>query len=799
MKLYAYELYKVLSRRTVWLAAAVMLCTNLALFAVQSWRTDAGFFERRDAVAAMEAAYADKDPDAAYAELTAKKDELETLSRLSMYAQFAEENEIFAEMYDELLAESGGVLEKYADSSLLTDRKARSELSYAVSAVSEELAHITGYRSFIKDMQTRADTMLKASIFAKKGSFSNNNIQKTPKDFAPLADLPLALGYENGIVAVSSFRAGDLLVPAAIFLFCVYLFLHEYDTGLARLVRTTSRGRGRTAAAKLAALVTLTIGFSALLYAETLAAGGVLYGYGDLSRYIQSCPSFRDCTIPMSVGGYLFLFWLTKLGAAALTAAISALLFALCGGGKSAFTVLALYGAASFVCYRFIHAASWLNLLKFVNIFSAWDVYGFYRLYLNINFFSIPLNRMILCAAAGLLAFPLCLFFGGRCWASGKSFDFAARLYGRIAAWFTSRYRSRPLSGSVGLSRHELRKCFFTGKAWIYPVAALCVTALAWDTEPLKLATVEEAAYKLYANYWSGPLTARKIDEIEAEAAYISAIPSKLDALGEAYRRGELEADACRSAYRELAAYAEKRTRGFEQFYDQYTEALSLPKNIAPAIVDTISADYWFDNETRDLLRGLFCVLLCILACAKIFPLDGERGLTPLLRSTQNGRKPLISRKLIAALTATALIWAFLYAAPFATLLCKYRLSFVSDMRNTEAFRSLRVGLPIGALIALASLLQLLAACMVSVWTLWLSRKMRKASFGILFAAALFGLPFLLSAVGVDFLAALSPVAAFTPYQAVVTLGAWSFAYVVGVLAALSGGIALLYRERSVL
>ncbi|MEA4824597.1 MAG: ABC transporter permease [Clostridiaceae bacterium] len=404
MKQYAYELYKVLWRRTAVLALAGMLCASLALFAVQSWRTDAGFFERRDEIAALEVKYADIDPDAAYAELETLSEELAVLGRLSLYAQLSEENEFFGEMYDELLAESGGVLEKYADSPLLTDRVARDGLSYAVHIVTGELAHITGYRSFIEDMQTRADTMLKPSIFEKKGSFSNNNIQKTPKDFAPLASLPLKLGYERGVVAVSSFRTGDLLVPVEIFIFCVYLFLHEYDTGLIRLVRTTPRGRGRTAAAKLAALVTLT-----------------------------------------------------------------------------------------------------------------------------------------------------------------------------------------------------------------------------------------------------------------------------------------------------------------------------------------------------------------------------------------------------------ALIWAFLYAAPFATLLVKYRLSFVSDTRNTEAFRNSSRGLPIGVFIALASLLQLITAFAVSVWTLWLSRRTRKASFGILFAASLFGLPFLLSAAGVDILAALSPVAAFTPYQAVVTLGARSFVYIAGVLAALGGGVALLYRERSAL
>ncbi|MCI6909065.1 MAG: hypothetical protein MR832_07940 [Clostridiales bacterium] len=797
MRLYAYELYKALSRRTVRLAAAAMFCACLALFAVQSYRTDSYYLSHRGTIAAVEAEYANRDPEEAYADLAARADELNALWRLQLYADLAEENDFYVTLYDELFAEYGDLLERYADSPLKNDPDARRELSFALNTVREEYAHITTYRSFIEGMQERADTMLHASIFSKKGSFSNNNIQKTPKDFAPFASLVLSPGSERGIAAVSSFRIGDLLVPAAVFLLCIVLFLHEYDTGLARLVRTTVRGRGRTAAAKLAALVTLTAAFSALLYAGLLAAGGMLYGYGDLSRPIQSCPSFRDCTLPVSVGGYLLLFWLAKLGASVLTAALAALFFAVCGGGKSAFTAMALFAAASFVCFRFIHSASWLNLLKYVNIFSFWDVYGLFRLYININFFSIPLNRVLLCSAAGLLVFPLCLAVSAYFWAHGKSFDFAARLFGRLGARLAARRRARPLAGSVGLARHELRKCFLTGRAWVYPAAALLVTALVWDTAPLKFATVEEAAYKLYANYWSGPLTPEKIDEIESEAAYLASIPSRLDALSESHLRGELDDDAYRSARLELSAYTEKRSKGFQTFYQQYTEVMSLPKGVPPAIVDNVSADYWFDNETRDLLRGLLCVLLCILACARIFPLDGERGLFPLLGSTANGRAPLVSAKLLSALTAAVLIWVLLYAAPFVTLFAKYRLSFISDIRNTEAFRQSGAALTVGALIALASLWQLFTVSAVSVWTLWLSRKLRRASLGLLFSAALWGLPFLLSAAGVDVLTAFSPVAAFTPYQSAAVLGARSIAYMAGVLASLGGGIALLYRERS--
>ncbi|MDD6876469.1 MAG: hypothetical protein PUD44_01590, partial [Clostridiaceae bacterium] len=143
------------------------------------------------------------------------------------------------------------------------------------------------------------------------------------------------------------------------------------------------------------------------------------------------------------------------------------------------------------------------------------------------------------------------------------------------------------------------------------------------------------------------------------------------------------------------------------------------------------------------------------------------------------------------------MIWVLLYAAPFVTLFAKYRLSFISDIRNTEAFRQSGAALTVGALIALSSLWQLFTVSAISVWTLWLSRRLRRASLGLLFSAALWGLPFLLSAAGVDVLTAFSPVAAFTPYQSAAVLGARSIAYMAGVLASLGGGIALLYRERS--
>ncbi len=647
--------------------------------------------------------------------------------------------------------------------------------------------------------------MLRASIFQKAGSFSNNNIRRTPRDFAPLAGLPLELGYENGITAAADWRVGDFLLPAAVFLFCIRLFLHEYDTGLGRLIRTAKLGRAPTAAAKLAALFTLTAAVELALCAGTIFTAQGLYGFGKLSRCIQSLPSFRDCTLRTSVGGFLAVYTLTKLGAAWLTAAIMALCFIVCGGGKSTFTALGLYAAVSFVCCRFIHSASWLNMLKYINIFSGWDVYNFYRLYININFFSYPLNRTILCTAAGAAAFLILVFAAGWCYAKGRLRDFAEGLFGRVGAWAAGRRSNRPLRGTVSVAAHELRKAFFTGRAWICPAAALLVTVCLWDVQPLRLSYADDAAYKLCANRWSGVLTDEKREEIEAERAYIEGIPQRMEELGTAYESGELSKEDYRTQYYELASYAQTRQTGFGTLYSQYTAVQTLPEGITQGIADRISADYWFDHETRDLLRGLLCVLLCTLACSRILPLDDEKGLSPLLRATPRGRAPALGGRLASAGLAALLIWCGLYAAPFATFFAKYRLAgdcgvqnlfFTQNQELEYLYRTMTLRISIGGWIAAVSLLQLLTACTVSVWTMWISMRTKKAGTTVLIAAVLFGAPFLLKLAGLDFVTALSPAAAFTGYQTLPVLSGAAWVYAGGVAGLFGTGAALLYRAK---
>ena len=85
------------------------------------------------------------------------------------------------------------------------------------------------------------------------------------------------------------------------------------------------------------------------------------------------------------------------------------------------------------------------------------------------------------------------------------------------------------------------------------------------------MGTVDDASYKLYANYWSGPLNDTKIAQIEAENAYIHGISAQLEELAVSLRAGKITQGEYASQYNRLTNYQQNRSKGFNIFYSQYS------------------------------------------------------------------------------------------------------------------------------------------------------------------------------------------------------------------------------------
>ncbi|MBR6747781.1 MAG: hypothetical protein IKM07_02495, partial [Clostridia bacterium] len=356
----------------------------------------------------------------------------------------------------------------------------------------------------------------------------------------------------------------------------------------------------------------------------------------------------------------------------------------------------------------------------------------------------------------------------------------------------------RPLKGSASVATHEWRKLLLTGRAvWIL-LAALIIAVNLWDTSPLMMGSIDDATYKLYANHWSGDLTEESIREIEAENAYLLSIPDQMKALTMQMRAGLIDEGDYYRAYETLRNYSEQRSKGFDELYTQYARVKALRGGIRPAIVDRLSSNFYFDNETRDLLMGLLLVLLIVLALGRAFPLDEEKGLSPILRCTAGGRRELTLSKLTASLVCALVLWFLTFLPTMTTLLVKYNLSFTSDLQNIDLYSDSTLMVSIGVFVVLMETLRLLGAVTAAVWVLYITKSVKKLSMGIILSASVLGLPFLLMFLELGFMRWLGLAAAFTPYQAALA-PAWQLGIYAAALAVVCAlGIWLLIRERSV-
>ena len=723
------------------------------------------------------------------------------LQALSIYQMYQNNDTMPPEQREEMISSwieaNPGVLEKYEGTFYMEDKEKADKVKMAYWYVEEQLAHIAGYPEFIRSMEEKARQMSQVSIFQKQGSFSYNNILKTPEDFAPLEHLPLKLGLQNGVVNATNFQLTDLLVLALLFLCCIFLYLHEQDTGLIRLVRTSRRGHFPTIAAKTVSLSALAVLLALAFYGPVLAVGQWMYGFGDISRPIQSLQNFRDCTLMLSVGDYLGLYMLSKIGAALLSALVMSLFFVLFSSGKSIFVTLGIFIGGSALLYYLIQPASWMNFFKYINLFAAFDVYNFYRLYININFFTLPLNRMQLCLWCGVGAGILFFVFTIVCFMRQYTLNFVDHLLQRIAAaWYRWKLK-RPLKGSVSLAAQEIRKVLITGKTWVILAAALLLFVSRLDTSPLLLYTVEDSAYKMYANRWSGRITDQTREEIAQEQAYLAGIPQQQSQLYTQYKDGSLSKEEYQASYSKLQNDLVSLGEGFGMLESQYQKALALEEEgIAPAIVDTITADYLFDNEERDLQNGLIFLLLLILALSRVFPLDDEKGMSPILQCTLKGRRELVSAKLLVSLGVGAVVWLTVFLPEYITLFTKYNLALDAPIQNVQYFRWLSLPLTVGELLLLLGGGMVLAGLCAAVWILLLSRIAVKQSFGIMLSAVLLVIPFLATFLGLDILRRFTLVDALAPYQGIVNQGSWFFLYLAGMAAATVGGAVWLVRYR---
>lgn len=300
---------------------------NIALFIKIQYNSNESFIQHQETYSLFEDEYSNKNIEDVLSDIISKEGIFETSYQINGFMNGSIDEALKEENTRQLEKTNPKDVEDYINSIYYDNNEYIERDSYILSEIKKECISIEGYSEYILSIATKAREMVKNPMFSKTYTFVYRNIIKTVEDFKGLEDIKLELGNEKGIVAVTDYHIVDLFVITILFLLCYYLFMEEREKGLIQLLKTSKKGRHHTVITKLIVLQVVTLSIAILFYGSIMLVSGKIYGYGNLSRMVQSMSVFRECEFRFSVAIFLGVFLLTKIATVFLVSVIIGSIF----------------------------------------------------------------------------------------------------------------------------------------------------------------------------------------------------------------------------------------------------------------------------------------------------------------------------------------------------------------------------------------------------------------------------------------------------------------------------------------
>lgn len=577
--------------------------------------------------------------------------------------------------------------------------------------VQKEILQADSYSDYLKNVDASAENMKAMSFFSDKNSFNYRNIIKTQREFSALNPENVVSDKSKGVLTATKFGVSDILMVLLTLLFAVKLLISEREKGYMPLIRATASGRGKLGGAKLFALVISEISAALLLYGSGIAAGAALYGFGDLSRGVQSVYGFFSCGAPISAGLFLAEFMPIKLLFCVTFAAGVFLFSALPLESAAAFVLILGFTACEISLYYLIPSTSVFAPLRQINLTAAADSAELAGKYLNVNFFGFPVKGALLtCCASAVFAFI--------CGAVGiKTFSGRMSQKRRFA-------KSGLLRGaSTSLFAQELYKSFIGGKA-IYILSAAVIFAVSLQ-KPVKpyYGSLSDYIYYSYVSEIQGEYTEEKSQYIqsELESAY-------LDFSEQGFMKTE--------ALTKLSQHAEylKENDGFflkDMGYQMLTGSDSV--------------------RIYDRLAAAAKAFVLILIAAYSYTSEHRFGAIMLLRSSVNGKARTFFLKLLTMTICSFLILAIFDGLRIYNILNAWGAEiFTAPALSMEHLSS--VSMPIILYVILTEVGRLAGMTLTAAAVFFISSRVGNYSSAVIFSAVLLVVPLVLSVIGFGFM-----------------------------------------------
>ena len=628
---------------------------------------------------------------------------------------------------------------------LMQEYKSKEYLQYTNNEFAEknltndilkEIEVCAKYDEYLQSIDDTAKKMTGISLFAEPDTFSYKNIVKTPDDFSHLKGSKLMPAQSKGIQQATGFLVTDLIGLLMIMTVVVTIVTREKELNQILLSRTTFKGRTNLGVAKLFICFTAALISELMLYTVNFLVAYFRYGFGDLSRQIQSVYDFNGSNLKITVLQFIGLFLLAKLIVYCVIAGLIYFLTVIFDTAVKVYGLLGIVLAVEAVFYYTIESASYLSPIKYINIISYAKTKELFAEYLNLNLFGVPINYKLVFKIS--LAVLLTAFSVLSVIIYSKKLVIKNRTKGISLKKF-SIFKGR----NTSLFLQECYKIFICGKAMFILIAFALFTYISYMPMNESFANTDEVYYKQYMLHWEGELTNKKKAEIKSESRKIKQAQSNMqkelaDNEGEGVYiimkyQDILASQAAFDQVKKHAVYLSHTENG-QFIYDSGYQLLTGGESAG--------------NKDKILAITAMAMLICCLTY--IYSVEYQTGASVLLNTSKRGRYDVFLYKLgIGSIIVTA-VFLLTYAPYFYNVLSTYGTRGINaPAYSMEHLKQFDMSIKWYLIIISASRFIALINAMLIIF--FLSKKLKSLVATLLVSTVVLVLPLLLSLLGIEF------------------------------------------------
>lgn len=529
----------------------------------------------------------------------------------------------------------------------------------------EQLESILSYDSYIESIQTKASTFSSGMFHIDEDTFTYRKNMHLPEIYKNVENITPVFDISEGILKLTGNYNADIFCGIFLFIISILMIIRDREQNTIFLLRSTKNGRQMLLLNRISLMFIISVISTIIFLAEDMLICRYFYRFGDLFRPVQSLDGFIGCALPVSVLGYMSIYFIVKCVFMFL---LGIFFIFVCQIAKSNFQIY-ITTSIGFVI-EFLLYKKTSGVLSKLNIFCLSNVNQMTKTYQDINLFGYPFSLFSTSIITMLAVTAIFVFVT-------IYLDKKHRLMYHNYSFTFKMNRKKRLLSPIGYSfYHSL-----VGQKAIFLCAALVILSAFQFISFQKPYDINDTYYHAYVNQTEGITTNEASDFFDEENTRFEAIEKQYDELSASenntaqLRTLEKQLEP-KQALQELENHVQKAKNSINDetriFYDSgYIRLFS----------------FLSDEQVRLILISL---LFLVFTVSPLISSDFENGTIQIIRSTIYGQKKYYRDKVIVtlmyAISADILLWI-----PYViSIKEKYSLphfnSLIQNIRGLEAF-----------------------------------------------------------------------------------------------------------------